>query len=79
MEIASKLFWLVVKYSRNTRGKYILLKCWTLVFQLKPKFNRINSNNSEGNEDEEKEPIDIEFAEKNSGPENDEIIIDFRR
>ena len=28
--------------------------------------------------DEEKEPIDIEFTKKRAGPENDENVIDFR-
>ena len=29
-------------------------------------------------QEEEEEPIDIEFAEQNAGPENDENAIDFR-
>ena len=36
------------------------------------------SNDSEENEDEEKEQIDIEFTEQKADPENDENAIDFR-
>ena len=38
---------------------------------------KYNSNNSEENE-EEKEPINIEFTEQNTDPYNDENAIDFR-
>ena len=39
---------------------------------------KYNSNNLEENDEEEKEPIDIEFTEQKAGPENDENVIDFK-
>ena len=39
---------------------------------------KYNSNSSEENDEEEKEPIDIEFTEQKTDPENNENVIDFR-
>ena len=38
----------------------------------------MGSNNSEENEDEMNEPVDIEFTENKAGPDNHENAIDFR-
>ena len=39
---------------------------------------KYNGNCSEENDEEEKEPIDIEFTGQKAGPYNDENAIDFR-
>ena len=39
---------------------------------------KYNSNKLEEYEEEEKEPIDIEFTEQNTGPYNDENTVDFK-
>ena len=39
---------------------------------------KYNSNSLEENDEEEKEPIDLEFAEQKTDPYNEEIAIDFR-
>ena len=77
MEIKSELFSLVVielKYTRKIYSIKNLATCFPIEIK---KF--INSNNSEENEDEANEPVDIEFTEHKTGPDNHENAIDFRK
>ena len=66
IEITSELFSLVAIESKHS---------WTYISYQK--FNRINSNNLEEIEDDEKEPIDIEFIRQKADPYNGKIAFDF--
>ena len=53
-------------------------KFWQLEDQLSKLLTKYNSNNLEENDEEEKEPINIELTDQKSDPYNDENAIDFK-
>ena len=75
MEIASELSDLVVVMQQ----KYAMFRIFHKIFrQLDDQLQKYknNSNNLEENDEEEKEPINIELTDKKTDPYNDENSID---
>ena len=79
MEVTLELSDLVVMQSKHTISHIIHLNKLATGLPVAKILIKYNINNSEDNQ-EEKNPIDIEFSDQKSDPENDEnTIIDFRR
>ena len=73
-EITSKLSDLVVMQSKHTKSYIFHKKNFTPDLPVSKTLIEYNTNSSEENE-EEKEPIDIEFTEQKADPETMKILL----
>ena len=74
MEVTSKLFDLVVMQYKHTMS-YIFYKILATGWPVAKILIKYNNNNLEENDEEEKEPINIELTDKKTNPYNDEYYI----
>ena len=77
MEVTLKLSDLVGMQSKRTNLIYIFHKSFGKWSSSCQNFNQYNNNNLEEKDEEEKQPINIEFTEQKADPYNDENAIDF--